>query len=98
LMGTSRDPAALGVPLASFHQRQNIIFDMLDRVGPGVILRVYPHRRLCDARRCAVYADRSILYRDDSHLSVAGASYVQSELEPIFTVRSHRGTKSCLAE
>jgi len=85
LMGTKRDPTTLSVPLSSFHKREDIVFAMLDRIGGrGKVVRVYPHKRLCDAKRCVVYAKGSILYRDDNHLSAAGAAYVQPELEAIF--------------
>jgi hypothetical protein len=69
---------------------------MLDGIGEGSakILRVYPHKRLCDKEICTVYTDRSILYRDDNHLSDAGAARIQPELEPIFANGATIGTVS----
>jgi peptidoglycan/LPS O-acetylase OafA/YrhL len=85
LLATGRDPARLSVSAAAFHQREDMIFAMLDRIGgSGKILRVYPHRRLCDQVKCIVVANGLPLYLDDDHLSVAGADYVRPELEPIF--------------
>ena len=82
---TGRDPAVLNLPLAKFQERQDVILSILDRVGnsPG-IARVYPHKKLCDDKSCLIYANGKALYKDDDHLSSAGAEFVLSEFEPIF--------------
>jgi peptidoglycan/LPS O-acetylase OafA/YrhL len=95
LMATKRDPASLSSSLSFFHRRQDAILNILDRVGASErVLRVYPHKRLCDAERCIVYANGSPLYRDDNHLSAAGADFVAPELEPIFEPNAGRSPLS----
>ena len=87
-LATGRDPALLNLPFASFQERQDIIFPILDRVGVSSrILRVYPHKKLCNEDRCLVYANGKSLYKDDDHLSRAGAEFVLSEFEPVFADR-----------
>ena len=80
------DPASLNPPLATFQERQDIILAILDRAGnsPGIV-RVYPHKKLCNEERCLVYANGKALYKDDNHLSMAGAEFVLSEFKPVFS-------------
>jgi hypothetical protein len=80
-----RDPGRLASSFSSYDHRQSMIFAMLDRMGQrSEVLRVYPHKRLCDTRCCIVYAGGLPLYSDNNHLSEAGAHFAQPELERIF--------------
>ena len=84
-LAAGRDPAVLNLPVAKFQERQDVVLSILDRVGasPGIV-RVYPHKKLCQEGRCLIYANGKALYKDDDHLSKAGAEFVLSEFEPIF--------------
>ena len=69
----------------AYRERQAGVFAMLDGLGNlNAIVRLYPHRRLCDAQKCRVYANGSLLYLDDDHLSDAGARYLAPDLDSIF--------------
>jgi hypothetical protein len=72
-------------PRAAFDEQHKAIFQMLDGVGtrPG-LLRIYPHRRLCDAAKCSIFVSGNALYRDQSHVSVAGANFLLPDFEPLF--------------
>ncbi len=78
---SDRDPAQLGITTSSYRQRQEAPFAILDRIRGDRIVRVYPHRRLCNSDHCMVYADGLSLYRDHHHLSPAGAEYLMPEIE-----------------
>jgi hypothetical protein len=81
-----RDVTSFTRPFSYFQQRQAPVFDALDRAGDSsLIVRIYPHRLLCDGVRCIVYAGGKPLYRDDDHLSPAGADFVAPLFEPLFT-------------
>jgi hypothetical protein len=72
-------------PLDAYRARQRPTFDVLDGIGTSEkILRVYPHERLCENNRCIVFADGKPLYRDDDHLSVAGAEFISPLFDSIF--------------
>jgi hypothetical protein len=83
---SQRDPTQLGSPYQQFLQRHKDILEMLDRVGSTEgVTRLYPHKRLCDSKRCHVYANGVPLYRDDDHLSGSGVSYALRDLEAVFS-------------
>ena len=85
LVVMGRDPAGFNLPRADFDTREKIVFSILDRVDPSPqLVRIWPHKRLCDSVRCLILADGKALYKDDDHLSKAGAEFVLSEFEPIF--------------
>ncbi len=81
------DPTLLNLAIASFNRRERLVFDALDKAGQDSerIIRVYPHKRLCDAKQCLVYKDGQVLYGDDNHLSHAGAEIIIPDFEPIFS-------------
>jgi hypothetical protein len=88
MLATGRDPSSLQLPLASFHERQDSIFAILDRAGESPrILRVYPHKRLCDEVHCLAFADGKALFKDNDHLSANGASYVLPAFDAVFAGR-----------
>jgi len=90
LLISGRDPAEGNTPFAEFKELQKDVFAILDRTGADRsetedVIRVYPHKRLCDGERCLVYDGGAILYRDTHHLTGAGAALVAPVFEPVFT-------------
>ena len=84
LIARGGDPQSLNLPLASFMQRQDVVLSALDHAGTSQrIFRVYPHKRLCNATECLVFAGGRSLYRDDDHLSSAGVDLVLPEFGSI---------------
>ena len=76
-------------PFRLYEKRQAFIFQALDGLGQSDgLVRIYPHERLCDATRCIVSADGKPLYRDDDHLSLAGADYVAPLFDSVFEPRT----------
>jgi len=85
LLASGRDPASQNTPFAAFERREKDVFAILDRTGAeGGVIRVYPHKFLCDRERCLVYDGGAILYRDTTHLTEAGAALVAPAFAPIF--------------
>ena len=61
---------------------------VLDQARPSnKIVRVYPHKRLCDFVQCLIYADGRALYKDGDHLSGAGVNLVLPEFEQVFETK-----------
>lgn len=80
-----RDPSSFTRPVDYYFDRQNFVFNTLDQLEPSDrIVRIFPHKRLCDNVKCIVYLDGKSLYRDNDHLSLAGADYISSLFELIF--------------
>ena len=72
-------------PLSAYQYRQRFIVEALDGLGQSrQLVRVYPSKSLCDGARCIVYANGEPLYRDDSHLSLAGADFVAPLFDAAF--------------
>jgi hypothetical protein len=85
LVAMGRDPAGFNLPRADFEGREKIVFSILDGVDPSPqLVRIWPHKRLCDSVRCLILADGKALYRDGDHLSVAGSKFVLPAFESIF--------------
>ncbi|WP_340315991.1 acyltransferase family protein [Rhizorhabdus argentea] len=60
----------------------------LDGIAGGVDLqRIRPSENLCDADRCMVVKDGVSLYRDDDHLSIAGAIGLSRLFDGVFSGR-----------
>jgi len=63
-----------------FRGRNKNTIDALDELGSNENLyRIFPEKILCDSilpERCVTHMDSTILYRDDDHLSDAGAKLV----------------------
>ena len=67
-----------------FKERNSRSYDALDKVGthPG-LYRIYPENILCDndvKDRCIVQKQGHTLYRDDDHLSNAGAKLIVEQI------------------
>jgi hypothetical protein len=85
LIATGRDPASLSVPRVSFDKSQELAFSALDKLeNSKQLVRIWPHKRLCNAERCLAFANGQTLYSDEEHLSEAGANFIISEFETIF--------------
>jgi hypothetical protein len=83
LQGT--DPESVTMPSDFYFKWQHEVLRVLDGIGPSErIVRVYPHEILCEDGHCLVYKDGKPLYRDRTHLSLAGARYIEPEFRPIF--------------
>lgn len=79
------DPGEFLLDFKDYEVRQKAIFDILDSLGTSKnILRIYPHKRLCDGSACLTYTNSEPLYYDSDHLSLAGAGYVAPMFVPIF--------------
>jgi len=67
-----------------FQERNRTSRAALDSIGDHPnLFRIYPERTLCDADlegRCIVQKNANLLYRDDDHLSSAGAKLVVNEI------------------
>jgi peptidoglycan/LPS O-acetylase OafA/YrhL len=72
----------LRIDTQAFLRRQKNTFSefafLQRRYGVTVL---YPHAALCDARKCRIWANDHLLYRDMHHLSKSGALYVAPSLE-----------------
>ncbi len=78
-------PASFTRPFALYEARQRYIFGVLDGLNArSGIVRLYPHRRLCDGEVCAVYAEGAPLYCDDDHLDLEGASFIADMFDVAF--------------
>ena len=85
LLVSGRDPASGNIPFAKFERRQKDIFAILDRTGAAEdVIRIYPHKSLCDTERCLVYNGDGILYRDKHHLTEAGAALAGAAFRSVF--------------
>ncbi len=82
LAARGADPAGFTISFAAYQRRQRDVVAMFARLGPRAgLVRVHPEERLCDSLACVVYADGQPLYRDDDHLSLAGAGRVLAVLD-----------------
>lgn len=79
------EPASVSIARTEYEQRQAFVSKTLDEISAHVKFeRVSPDRMLCDATKCRALDQGRSLYRDNDHLSVAGALYVAPLLEPMF--------------
>jgi peptidoglycan/LPS O-acetylase OafA/YrhL len=94
------DAASLDLPLAKFEEREGNVLPGFNKAGnsSGHIVRIFPHKRLCDAVRCLVYANGQVLYRDNCHLSRAGANLILPDFAPIFALGAEAHTTAVLAD
>lgn len=58
---------------SDYISRTRSVFRTYDGIGNANVMRVYPHRALCDTDKCPLFDGRRPLYFDDSHLSLYGA-------------------------
>lgn len=75
----------LSQPFAEFQARLGTVSQFLDRVvADKSITAINPSRVLCDEDRCYFYRDGEVLYYDEHHLSLTGASKLAPLFEGIF--------------
>lgn len=82
LTQATKTPCA--VPRTDFDARNRPYREMVARVRntfPGVMLWD-PSKDLCDEQYCWAMKDGTMLYRDDNHLSMAGALYIGERFAP----------------
>ena len=68
------------VSLEHYMSRAKDSFSLLDKVEGDNVIRVYPHKALCDKEYCYTERERLPLYYDDDHLSKYGADLVVEEI------------------
>ena len=85
----NKDLGEFGQPLAAYLDDAREAFDLLDKLGnnPG-LLRVHPHRALCEDGRCSAYKDGRALYSDYAHISLSGAEMLSPLFEQVLERRS----------
>lgn len=71
------DPDQLALPWESYVERHQEVRSSMSRLArlPGVAL-IDPTTRFCDGRLCRFELNGELLYRDDDHLSPAGADLI----------------------
>ena len=68
-----------------FYARHEFILNLFDLLpSGGHLVRIKPHSKLLSGDQLFIIANNQPLYRDDDHLSEAGAFYIQDLLTPIF--------------
>lgn len=77
-------PGTGSTSYATFRDRNKKAYTALDSIGdhPNLV-RVYPEKLFCNSAlhgRCVVQDDNSLLYRDDDHLSNAGAKLLIKDI------------------
>ena len=84
-----RDPPdadACSLPRAKVDARHAtphaIVADVAREIGSPDLHVVDPMDALCDARRCHAVINGHLMYRDDHHLTLEGANYVWSSVQP----------------
>jgi peptidoglycan/LPS O-acetylase OafA/YrhL len=95
LVVTGKDPNEFTRPKDFFLRRQQFVFDVLDGLGnSSQIIRIHPHRALCDDKNCIVYSDGKPLYHDENHLSLAGVERIAPLFESLFMRTGSKPAKS----
>lgn len=74
IMRGVHDTKTYGVPRDAYHERQSYVLAMLKELSaiPGVTV-FFPEQRFCDQTWCRATINDQPLYKDDDHLSEAGA-------------------------
>lgn len=86
--GAWLSPEQASVPRSAFRARSRRSYALLDAVGVHPdIARVYPERSLCSGPRCISHDGTTILYRDDNHLSRAGADRLADAITSTIAAR-----------
>jgi peptidoglycan/LPS O-acetylase OafA/YrhL len=80
------DEDACSLPRAKVEARHDtpraIVADVAREIADPDLRVVDPMEALCDARRCRAVINGYLMYRDDNHLTVEGANYVWSRVQP----------------
>ena len=78
------DLNSLTIDEAAYLRRNLYAFQLLNSFTEANVVRVFPHKRLCNHDACLVYANGAPLYFDQQHLNVNGAEYLAPLFEPLF--------------
>ncbi len=80
-----------GLPLTAYRKdevfftRQAFVLRTFDSLAADPkLLRIKPHEKLLDGNLLRIFANGAPLYRDNDHLSTAGAKFIEELLVPIF--------------
>lgn len=74
----------VGQRTETFLSQTRDAFEWLDNIGErDNLIRVYPHRLLCDELRCYAYRDNKRFYSDQIHLSQSGADLLSGLFESL---------------
>jgi len=80
------DPGKCSLPRARVEVQLHTAHALVGRVARAIdspdLHVIDPMEALCDAARCRAVIDGQLMYRDDNHLSDAGARYVWSRIQP----------------
>ena len=91
--GAWLSPREASVSRQQFLARSQRTYAMLDALGDHpALVRVYPERLFCRRDRCLSHDGTKIYYRDDNHLSRAGADRLTDEV--VMTISRRWGTKA----
>jgi peptidoglycan/LPS O-acetylase OafA/YrhL len=73
------------LPLTEHKDRQKNVMELIHKLSNiyGVKL-IYPDHYLCDENNCSILKDGTLLYRDNTHLSVSGTNYIKDAFVPYF--------------
>ena len=70
------------IPYDLYQKRTEESFKLLDSFSSSNVARVYPHEYICDERKnkCFSRINNKILYSDDDHLNLNGASLILDDI------------------
>ncbi|WP_139708446.1 acyltransferase family protein [Aeromonas allosaccharophila] len=68
------------ISLKHYINRTMDAFSLLNRVKGDNVIRIYPHKLLCDSKYCYTERNRLPLYYDDDHLSKYGTDIIAKEI------------------
>ncbi|MFA0696612.1 acyltransferase family protein [Vibrio sp. 10N.222.49.C9] len=68
------------ISLKHYMERARDSFSLLDKVKSKNVIRVYPHKTLCDEKYCYTDKNKLPLYFDDDHLSKYGSDIISQEI------------------
>jgi hypothetical protein len=77
-------PETFTIDYAHYLRRQDFVFKTFDALSHPNLVKVYPHKKLCDEVTCKVYANDQVLYYDEDHLNLEGTEYIKSIFDGIF--------------
>ncbi|MGC4250702.1 MAG: acyltransferase family protein [Sphingobium sp.] len=81
-------PGEASVSRQQFHDRTRQTYALLDSLGEEPDLaRVYPEEALCRGQRCLSHDGTAIFYRDDNHLTRAGAAPLAEAIDRTIAAR-----------
>ncbi len=78
-------PVVSSISCDNFYQRHRFMLEVLDSISKSEhVICIKPHEQMLHNGLVMVQADRQLFYKDNNHLSVAGALNLKSLLSDIF--------------